>query len=243
MENLFENAYYDKPYKTRDGRKAIYLGYRHSFHILSPQDYNGIIAYKDNGLVCDGEEQALDIVSEWTEEINEKEYEEKVQYLLDSCAYWEASGPEDAELFAEDFKKLLDLAPKHPKTIEYCAYLIKSKKEHFNEVMEAVKKLLKPISEEELNEVASKEYPYQYDGSFFANEEADYVNELRDAYKKGFRTALQSKKDIDTRKDLIKRFEILRMMFDNSGVSGCSFDDYALKNWDRVNMNEFDTIG
>lgn len=26
MENIFENAYFGKPYKTRNGRKAIYLG-------------------------------------------------------------------------------------------------------------------------------------------------------------------------------------------------------------------------
>lgn len=67
MENIFENAYFDKPYKTRDGRKAIYLGYKDSYHIISPQDYNGIIVYKDDGLVCENEEQNLDIVSEWQE--------------------------------------------------------------------------------------------------------------------------------------------------------------------------------
>lgn len=87
MNNIFENAYFGKAYKTRDGRKAIYLGCRDSFHILSPQDYNGIIAYKENGLVCEGEEQELDIVSEWQEEINEEELHKLATEYDDTLSY------------------------------------------------------------------------------------------------------------------------------------------------------------
>lgn len=47
---------------------------------------------------------------------------------------------------------------------------------------------------------------------------------------------------IEVKKQLITRFEILKTMFDNSKQS-CSFEEYALANWDNVDMNFFENIG
>lgn len=79
MENIFENAYFGKAYKTRDGRKALYQkddklgGLYH--HWLITEDAH--FACTDTG------EQnmkmgypPLDIVSEWTEETDEEELKE-----------------------------------------------------------------------------------------------------------------------------------------------------------------------
>lgn len=161
MENIFNNAYFGKPYRMRSGQKALFS---HTFFskednedfalLMIPQEpkteYNKD-SLKELLVSLDGTwhrkkyESSNDIIGEYSEKdsMSEQEYEEKIRYLLDSCIYWEASGPEDADLFAEDFKKLLDLAPKHPKTIDYCAYLIRSKKEHFNEVMNIIQEKLK----------------------------------------------------------------------------------------------------
>lgn len=99
MENIFENAYFGKAYKARDGRKAVYLKkgksgkhaiifengttyyvnpdgcYYNLEYFINPQDY-----------ITPG-----DIVSEWHEEINEEELDklanedaEKAYILKDS---------------------------------------------------------------------------------------------------------------------------------------------------------------
>lgn len=47
----------------------------------------------------------------------------------------------------------------------------------------------------------------------------------------------------EEKKKLITRFEILRTMYDNGSDSNKSFSKYALENWDKVDMNYFDTIG
>lgn len=86
MENIFENAYFGKPYKTRDGRKALYLKkYKHG-EICNELvvEYKDITEgrkfylYKDDGSFyhreCDE-----DIVSEWKEETNEEELDRIVK--------------------------------------------------------------------------------------------------------------------------------------------------------------------
>lgn len=70
MNNIFENAYFGKAYKTRDGRKAIYIqedcciveGNIDTFSYFDDGHYS--ISLKKCG---------IDIVSEWTEPINEEE--------------------------------------------------------------------------------------------------------------------------------------------------------------------------
>lgn len=70
MNNIFENAYFGKPYKTRDGKKAIYIYY-------GPDVQHPFINY--HHLIYDGQNQIVaitnyeEIISEWQEEINEEE--------------------------------------------------------------------------------------------------------------------------------------------------------------------------
>lgn len=87
MENIFKDTYFGKPYKTRDGRKALY----HSYFNLYPecpfvQHHNLILEEKDKERdsywVCANdyghtfehvegawlEERGIDIVSEWKDE-------------------------------------------------------------------------------------------------------------------------------------------------------------------------------
>lgn len=74
--NIFDNAYFGKVYRTRDGRKAIYF-------INCQCIVNGelvIHSYCSNGnYSVHGIECGLDIVSEWEEPINEEH--------LDDLAY------------------------------------------------------------------------------------------------------------------------------------------------------------
>lgn len=67
--NMFEDAYFGKPYRTRDGRKAVYLGDNTCWIEGGETE----IGYSRNGLFVDIQEHSIDIVSEWKEEINEEE--------------------------------------------------------------------------------------------------------------------------------------------------------------------------
>lgn len=49
------------------------------------------------------------------------------------------------------------------------------------------------INEEKLDELAEKIFPYEYTTSLNASEEADYINDLREAFKKGYREVLKQK--------------------------------------------------
>lgn len=78
MNNIFENATFGKAYKTRDGRKAVYIS-------ESTIDKGAVlIVYEDSisayRIMKDGHywatpniESSNDIVSEWQEPISEKE--------------------------------------------------------------------------------------------------------------------------------------------------------------------------
>lgn len=84
---LFENAYFGKPYKTRDGRKALYLD---SFYRLTGEKNVLALEHMEDNLLYvfpDGiyepkdaingrKENPIDIVSEWQEPINEEELNE-----------------------------------------------------------------------------------------------------------------------------------------------------------------------
>lgn len=77
MNNIFENAYFDKSYKTRDGKKAIYLfSSGCGVYCITENFRNKIRYYHFNGIPYDFEfskYRGEDIISEWQEEINEKE--------------------------------------------------------------------------------------------------------------------------------------------------------------------------
>lgn len=75
MKNIFENAYFGKPYKTRDGSKAIYqkdskAGLYHHWLITDSSCFACANSGEQNMKV---EKSPLDIVSEWQEPINEEE--------------------------------------------------------------------------------------------------------------------------------------------------------------------------
>lgn len=77
MSNIFENAYFDKAYKTRDGRKLIYLR-RLDKDCCLLSDGNKEIVYPNCGSFNSSydEDKKTDIISELEETINEKELEE-----------------------------------------------------------------------------------------------------------------------------------------------------------------------
>lgn len=72
MTNIFENAYFGKAYKTRDGRKAIYTIASCGSHWLVIQDTSFTWEYNDNGKLVSDIGNIMDIVSEWQEEIDEE---------------------------------------------------------------------------------------------------------------------------------------------------------------------------
>lgn len=75
MNNIFEGAYFGKPYKTRDGRKAIYINIGNSVkgksHYLVIEDNPwGLEPYNACGFIEDEtnfSNDSRDIVSEWIE--------------------------------------------------------------------------------------------------------------------------------------------------------------------------------
>lgn len=71
MKNIFENAYFGKPYKTRDERKALYHDVAANIVSLILPDFSFSVWL--DGSFEDDKESNLDIVSEWHEEINEEE--------------------------------------------------------------------------------------------------------------------------------------------------------------------------
>lgn len=122
MNNIFENAYFGKVYKTRDGRKAIYKATSFiknyetdtlvQFHKLmvdgGDEDGNDIIAFMNNGkrgTKCQG----IDIISEWQEPIEEEKLDKlaieygKTIYLEEACCGWE----DGAEAFKAGYRAAL----------------------------------------------------------------------------------------------------------------------------------------
>lgn len=91
MKNIFENAYFSKPYKTRDGRKAIYNGRSIDRYwlIVERHPWN-IIGFNSCGRHS-GLEEDIDIISEWEEPINEEELDNMATLyrneVVKSCNY------------------------------------------------------------------------------------------------------------------------------------------------------------
>ena len=76
--NLFKNTYFGKLYKTKDGRKAVFLGWSDKkdkvFLYTQERDmeFYGEEMYNLDGTTYKGT-TPHDIISEWKEEINEDE--------------------------------------------------------------------------------------------------------------------------------------------------------------------------
>lgn len=101
MENIFKNAYFGKPYKTRDGRRALFMRKDEgTFDLETEESYNPVRADGTFLYTKEGYESSCDIVSEWQEEINEEELEE----LADDASLWLADVPLQERRFKEGFK-------------------------------------------------------------------------------------------------------------------------------------------
>ena len=69
---MFKNAYFGKVYKTRDGRKAVYISQESVYPFRHALSLGGISSamYKDNGMydmLVQLDNYQADIVSEWQE--------------------------------------------------------------------------------------------------------------------------------------------------------------------------------
>lgn len=92
MNNIFNNAYFGKAYKTRDERKALYHCFDGQYHRLFTEERCDFSPYcDDNGkhLTHSEEESRFDIISEWKEPIDEEEldalaeeYDSKVPHFI-----------------------------------------------------------------------------------------------------------------------------------------------------------------
>lgn len=87
MNNIFENAYFGKAQKTRDGRQAIYTIMSCGSHWLTIQDTSFTWEYNDNGKLASNIDNALDIVSEWEETINEEELDRLAEEYIQGFDY------------------------------------------------------------------------------------------------------------------------------------------------------------
>ena len=95
--NLFENAYFGKPYKTRDGRKALYCyKFTKNSYALIVEGGDEFWYVRDDGLVDDWDDSFMDssyytdndIVSEWTYEVEEPSKEQMIaKYLYENKGY------------------------------------------------------------------------------------------------------------------------------------------------------------
>lgn len=78
MENIFQNAYFGKAYKTRDEKKALYVKYnKESYdpdvpHQLVYESTGNLMQVDNQGNFWKDKESDFDIISEWKEEIDEE---------------------------------------------------------------------------------------------------------------------------------------------------------------------------
>lgn len=79
MENIFKDAYFGKPYKTRGEKKAIYI---HHYKDSEGGDMHyliidgSVVTYvwgADGKIAPNYNNSGLDIVSEWKEEVDDEE--------------------------------------------------------------------------------------------------------------------------------------------------------------------------
>lgn len=86
MKNIFENAYFGKVYKTREGRRAVYLKFLHNNKHHLYVENTGIMDCTQDGLYTGmaGRLEDLDIVSEWQEPIDEDKLEELAEEYIDT---------------------------------------------------------------------------------------------------------------------------------------------------------------
>lgn len=121
MNNIFENAFLRKAYKTRDGRKAVFYNHHNGFAreranyvtmILEGQE--SIYRWYYDGTAHDKQEH-LDIVSEWKETISEEELDSlandcqiETTCLLGNTQY-RALTENEKKIFKAGCRKIMEL--------------------------------------------------------------------------------------------------------------------------------------
>lgn len=98
MNNIFKSTYFGKPYKTRDGRKAIYVVYDkaldlNEYHYLIVEGEPCLNAYDNNGRAVNRNKSNLAIISEWQEPIGEEKLNE---IAIKNCPYHDNDNLETA---------------------------------------------------------------------------------------------------------------------------------------------------
>lgn len=93
MNNMFENAYFGKAYKTRDGRKAYFRHYQHGdlrpyMCLIDGEEHWYRLNGKNYVWKEDDYDNPIDIVSEWQETINEEELDRLVRKKI-SFGRWD----------------------------------------------------------------------------------------------------------------------------------------------------------
>lgn len=103
MKNIFENAYFGKAYKTKDGRKAIFFTKATCDGVTLLTDKYGLDHYHNDGTIFHCTNENDNIVSEWKEEINEKELEQ----VAEKFAHKHAIYPDvrDRKIIAKEYFK------------------------------------------------------------------------------------------------------------------------------------------
>ena len=88
-KNIFENAYFGKAYKTRNGKIVRYCGKNSSMYVL--EDDGVVIDYFPDGTFLTSGESEFDIVSEWQEEIDEEELDDLARKEYPPRTTWDDS--------------------------------------------------------------------------------------------------------------------------------------------------------
>lgn len=70
MKNIFENPYFGKAYKTRNGDKAILIQLKSHRFVL--EDLTEYFVHEDGHVYDDTHEDDYDIIGEWKEEVDEE---------------------------------------------------------------------------------------------------------------------------------------------------------------------------
>lgn len=111
-KNIFENAYFGKAYKTRDGRKAIFSRKDgDTFDLETEESYNPVREDGSFLYTKEGYESSCDIISEWHTEIDEQELDKlanslEVQQLL--TVPWDDCYEECVECFKAGYRKAME---------------------------------------------------------------------------------------------------------------------------------------
>lgn len=97
MKNIFENAYFGKAYKTRDGRKAVLISYNQRRPdepyvcavacYLNESIKSNCYNFNEFGKRRYGATSNYDIVSEWEEEIDEEELDRLAEEYIQGFDY------------------------------------------------------------------------------------------------------------------------------------------------------------